>query len=188
MSFNFYPFPQLVTERLFLRQLSLKDKEEIFAIRSNDIVNKYLARPKAQSIEDAKDFIKKINFFISNNQSIFWAICFRGQDKLIGTICLWNFSEKENKAEIGYELLPEFHGKGIMQEAFSKIIEFGFQTLKLDTIEAWTTTQNEHSIRILERNHFKRDVDLENKIDKTIESPDMAIYSLSKEHYLNGRP
>jgi ribosomal-protein-alanine N-acetyltransferase len=181
MSLSFSPFPQLITERLSLRQLSLKDAEEIFALRSDEIVNKHLNRPKATSIEDAIAFINKINFAIDANQSIFWSICFKGESQLIGTICLWNFLEEENKAEIGYELLPQFHGKGIMQEAFLKVVEFGFQTLELNSIEAWTTVPNNGSIKILERNHFKRDQELESKIDRTIEGPELIIYSLSKE-------
>jgi ribosomal-protein-alanine N-acetyltransferase len=142
-------------------------------------VNKYLDRPKANSIEDARAFINRINAGI--HPSFFWAICFKKDSKLLGTICLWNFSEEEKKAEIGYELLPQFHGKGIMQEAFLKVVEFGFQVLELDRIEAWTTIQNTGSTKILERNHFKRNATLENKIDRTVEGPDLIIYSLSKE-------
>src|SRR3982751_1592761 len=115
--FSFTPFPVLTTTRLLLRRLSIDDAPEIFALRSDPIVNKYLERIKARSIEDAVDFIKKINFGIDADQSIYWAISFKGELGLIGTICLWNFSDEENKAEIGYELLPSYHGKGIMHEA-----------------------------------------------------------------------
>lgn len=184
---KFSPFPELTTNRLSLRQLSLSDEEEIYLLRSNDVVNKYLDRPKAKSIEDALAFIRRINFSVDNKQSMFWAVCFREDTKLIGTICLWNFSDENTKAEIGYELLPQYHGKGIMQEAFSKVVEFGFTTLHLNTIEAWTLHQNEGSIRILERNHFKRDTELENKIDRNNEGPDLTIYALSKSNYLLGR-
>lgn len=183
MTLNFSPFPQLVTDRLILRQLSLNDAEEVFILRSDETVNKYLARPRATTIDDAKAFIERINLAIDTNHSIFWAICFIGDPKLIGTICLWNFSEEENKAEIGYELLPQFHGKGIMQEAFLKVVEFGFQNLRLHSIEACTTLQNKSSIKILERNYFIRDYDLENKIDRAIEGPDLIIYSLPKESF-----
>jgi len=178
---SFLPFPQIITERLSLRQLRLNDAKEIFALRTNEIVNKYLNRSKPTSLEDAKDFIKKINLGINADEWIYWAICLKKHKKLSGTICLWNFSDEENKAEIGYELLPQFHGKGIMQEAFSKVVEFGFVTLQLDMIEACTMLQNENSIKILERNHFKRDTGLESKIDRTIEGPDTIIYSLPKK-------
>lgn len=181
MPINFSSFPQLSTERLFLRQLNQGDAEKIFSLRTNEIVNKYLNRPKPTSVEDTKDFIKKINLGIDAKEWIYWAICLRKHIKPVGTICLWNFSEEENKAEIGYELFPQFHGKGIMQEAFLKIVAFGFQTLEFETIEAWTTIQNENSKKILERNCFKRNLDLESKIDRAIEGPGRIIYSLSKD-------
>lgn len=167
--------------------MTLKDVGEIFLIRTDPIVNKHLNRPKAASIDDATAFIKRINAGIENNQSLFWGIGFIGENKLVGTICLWNFSAKENKAETGYELLPSFHGKAIMQEAVSKVLEFGFGTLQLTSIEARTVKQNESSIKILERNRFNRAPDLESRIDRQSEGPDTIIYLLSRANYLNSR-
>ena len=105
----------------------------------------------------------------------------------MGTICLWNFSDKENKSEIGYELLPQFQGKGIMQEAFLAVLKFAFEVLQLNMIEAWTVAQNENSIKILKRNHFVRNAELENKIDVAIKTPDDVIFCLTKKEYLDRR-
>ena len=154
---NFTPFPVLKTERLTLRRLRSSDDNEIFALRSNDIVNKYLGRKRSASIDDAKNFILTINENIQRNDSIYWAIAWNGTDKLIGTICLFEFSEDQLKAEIGYELLPHFQGKGIAQEAASKVIHFGFQQVGLAAIEAYTHSQNQSSTRLLEALKFKRD-------------------------------
>jgi ribosomal-protein-alanine N-acetyltransferase len=155
---NFTPFPVLKTERLTLRQLRSNDDNEIFALRSNDNVNKYLGRNSSKSIDDARDFINTINDNIEINNSIYWAITLNSTDKLIGTICLFNFSE-DNKAEIGYELLPEFHRKGITQEAISKVTHFAFQHIGLNSIEAYTHSENQSSIKLLEKLNFKREND-----------------------------
>jgi ribosomal-protein-alanine N-acetyltransferase len=80
-----------------------------------------------------------------------------GTDKLIGTICLFDFSEDLSKAEIGFELLPHFQGKGIMQEAALKVIHFGFQHVGLKSIEAYTHSENQSSTRLLEKLNFKRE-------------------------------
>src|SRR5829696_2634771 len=119
---NFTPFPVLKTERLTMRQLRSSDDKEIFALRSDDNVNKYLERKASKSFDDARNFIQTINENIQRNDSIYWAITLNGTDKLIGTICLFDFSDDNSKAEIGYELLPGFQGNGIMQEATSKVI------------------------------------------------------------------
>jgi [ribosomal protein S5]-alanine N-acetyltransferase len=153
---NFTPFPVLKTERLTMRQLRSSDDKEIFALRSDDNVIKYLERKASKSIDDARNFIQTINENIHRNDSIYWAITLNGTDRLIGTICLFDFSEDHSKAEIGYELLPGFQGKGIMQEATSKVIHFGFQHVGLNSIEAYTHSQNQSSTRVLEKLNFKR--------------------------------
>jgi ribosomal-protein-alanine N-acetyltransferase len=154
---SFTTFPVLQTERLTLRQLISTDDTQIFALRSNDNVNKYLGRKPSKSIDDAKNFIKTINDNIQRNDSLYWAITLNDTDKLIGTICLFNFSEDHSEAEIGYELLPDFQGKGIMQEATSKVISFGFQYVGLHSIEAYTHFENQSSTRLLEKLNFKRE-------------------------------
>ena len=65
-----------------------------------------------------------------------------GTDKLIGTNCLFNFTNDNLNAEIGYELLPDFQGKGIMQEATSKVIDFGIQHMGVNSIEAYILAKN----------------------------------------------
>lgn len=154
---NFTPFPVLKTERLTLRQLVMGDANEIFALRSDGNVNQYLDRKPSKSIDDAKRFIQTIAENIQRNDSIYWAITFNGIDKLIGTICLFDFSDDNLKAEIGYELLPGFHRKGIMQEAASKVIDFGIQHIGLNSIEAYTHSENQTSTRLLEKFNFKKD-------------------------------
>ena len=153
---NFKPFPVLKTERLTLRQLVSSDANEIFALRSDGSVNKYLDRKPSKSIDDAKIFIQTINENIQRNDSIYWAITLNGTNKLIGTICLFDFSDDNLKAEIGYELLPRFQGKGIMKEAAAKVIDFGIQTIGLDLIVAHTHFENQSSTRLLEKFNFKK--------------------------------
>jgi [ribosomal protein S5]-alanine N-acetyltransferase len=156
MGKNFTPFPVLRTERLVLRQLVSSDDKEIFALRSDNNVNRYLDRKPSKSIDDARNFIQTINENIQRNDSIYWAITLNGTDKLIGTICLFNFCDDNLKVELGYELLPDFQQKGIMQEATSKVIDFAIQHLGLHSIEAYTHAENQRSTRLLEKLNFKR--------------------------------
>lgn len=153
---NFTPFPVLTTGRLHLRELKPSDDKEIFALRSSEQVNKYLDRKPSGSIDDARNFIQAITENIQRNDSIYWVITEEGTDKLVGTICLFNFSEDHSKAEIGYELLPDFQGGGIMQEAASKVIHFGFEHVGLASIEAYTHSGNHSSTRLLETLNFKK--------------------------------
>lgn len=153
---NFTPFPILKTQRLTLRQLLNTDTNEIFNLRSNHLVNKYLERSPCKSIEDANVFINTVNKNIQENKSLYWAITLIGNPNLIGTICLFDFSEDNTKAEIGYELLPDFQGNGLMHEALAKIIDYGFKNLGLHLIEAYSHFENSRSTKLLENFKFKK--------------------------------
>jgi len=153
---NFDPFPTLTTARLKLRQMTMGDENEVFALRADPSVSAFIGRPLAQSIDEARRFVEKIDDGLARNESAYWAITLTDENKLIGTICLWNIVPEEAKAEIGYELSPSYQGKGIMQEAFTAVVRFGFESMKLETIEALPSPDNERSIKLLERNHFVR--------------------------------
>ena len=70
-------------------------------------------------------------------------------------MCLFNFSQDDLAAEIGYELLPPFQSKGFMQEAISTVIQFGFQQVGLNSIVANTHSENQRSTNVLEKLNFK---------------------------------
>ena len=154
---NFTSFPQLMTERLLLRRLSEADAHDLLMLRSNEQVNQFLGRPACIDLEAAKNFIAKIENGINNKESLYWVITQRGSDKLVGTICLWNFEADKMQVEVGFELFPGFQGKGIMREALSEVIAFGFKELKLKTITALTNPGNLPSIKLLEKAGFLAD-------------------------------
>ena len=156
-----------------MRNLMPADEQEIFALRSSDEINKYLDRPKANTLDEARNFITKIINGIAKNESIFWVVTPKDESKLLGTICLWKISKDEAKAEIGYELLPENHGKGIMQEVIPRVLQFGFEEIKLEMIEAELSPRNLKSVRLLEKNNFTLAAVNE-------ESPDSVVYALKR--------
>jgi len=151
---DFTPFPYLATERLALRPLELQDENEIFFLRSDERVLRFLQIPKAETIQHARNYIDMINTATRNDESILWGINLKNDPILIGTICLWNIAEDRLSAEIGYVLHPDFQGLGIMQEALVEVVNYGFNTMKLHSIEAGARHDNVPSIKLLEKNGF----------------------------------
>ncbi len=137
-----------------MKRLTLRHEQDLFELRSNESVSKYLERPLATKLEDARDFIQKIDRIIAENQGIYWVVTRKNEDKLTGTICLFDISKENHSAEIGYELHPDYQGQGIMQEALRCVLSFAFETMKLKSISAFTHAQNLGSLRLLERNRF----------------------------------
>ena len=173
---NFKPFPILKTERLVLRQLTQYDKSAIFKLRSDARVNKYLDRSQPHHLDEVIAFINKINKGIERNESVYWAISLQNSDELIGTICLWNFSNDQLTAELGYELNPNFQRQGFMNEAIKHVIQYAFEIIGIKVIDAYTHKDNESSIKTLVKNGFTWQVD---KIDE--DNLNILIYSCYTE-------
>lgn len=170
---NFTPFPNLTTERLILRQLSMKDRQDIFALRSDPEINKYLDRQPSKTIEDAVDFIHKITENGKNNNSIYWVITLKNTGAFTGTICLFDFSKEKSSCEIGYELMTPFQGKGIMSEAMASVIDYVFQIVRLQNIVAVTHHNNLGSVKLLTKLNFIKSSETEK------ENPDLDIFNLT---------
>lgn len=166
-------FRELTTEHYCLRQLSTEDVNEIFILRSDKRVLEFLDIQKAETADDALKFIDKIINENSYPDWFYWGITEKENRKLIGTICLWNFSEDRTQADIGFALLPEFQGKGIMQEVLPKVLEYGFNELNLNCIKGETAAKNIKSIKLMEKYGFKFEKDLN----------EFAVYSLEKNQY-----
>ena len=76
---------------------------------------------------------------------------------MIGTIGYWRIVKEHYRAEIGYLIATEQQGKGLMQEAISATLQYGFSEMKLHSVEANVNPNNPASIKLLERNHFIRE-------------------------------
>jgi ribosomal-protein-alanine N-acetyltransferase len=169
-------FPELKTDRLILRSLSEEDAETIFFLRTDPDVNKYIPRKPMNGLTEAKKFISDCNNNFKKGSLFQWGITLKENNSLIGSICLWNISKDKRKAEIGYNLMPEQYQKGYMTEAMEKIIDFGFQHVCLNLIEAYTERENISSIRLLEKNGFIHDPSRSDE-----ENPKNDIYLLSNQ-------
>jgi [ribosomal protein S5]-alanine N-acetyltransferase len=179
---NFTPFPNLETERLHLRRVVNDDVNEIFALRSDKETMKYIPRPLAKTKEDALEHIALIDSKIENNEGINWAITLKNDSKLIGIIGHYRINPEHYRAEIGYMLLPEYQGKGIITEAIKEVVKYGFEKMKLHSIEAVIDPENLISEKVLLKNGFVKEAHL--KENECFEGRflDTVIYSILNKH------
>ena len=181
LELNFHPFPELITNRLLLRSIANEDAEEIFFLRSDPAILQYLNKEPAATIKEARDFIGQINANIDENEAIMWGIAMgEDPDRLIGTVCFWNIRKKDNRAELGYVLHPGHWGKGFMKEVLKEVIQYGFSTLKLHSMEAHIDPGNKASAALLESLGFVREGYLRENVCFRGKFGDTAIYSLLK--------
>lgn len=157
LTINFSPFPILETERLILRRVLPSDVKEMFELRSNPVTMKYIPRPLLTNHEEALAHIQMMEDKIETNEGINWAITLKGDDKMIGVIGHYRIKPEHYRAEVGYMILPEYHGKGITTEAVQCVVDYGFNTMQLHSIEGVIDPENEASEKVLQKCGFVKE-------------------------------
>lgn len=179
-TFSFLPFKNLESERLLLRQMTANDINEVFEIRSNPDLMKYIPRPILKNKEEVLELIDTINGNIAENKGINWAITLKPDNKLLGYIGHYRIKWENFRSEIGYMILPEAQGKGIVSEAVNLIIKYGFEEMKMHSLEAVVDPENIASAKVLEKNGFVKEAHFREDCFFNGKFYDSVIYSLLK--------
>jgi ribosomal-protein-alanine N-acetyltransferase len=178
LNLNLTPFPVLETSRLQLRKVTAGDAPRIFFLRSDARVMAFLDRAPAACEEEAVQFIQNINKLEQSGDAVNWALALKEDTTLIGTIGYWRMQKEHYRAEIGYTLHPDNQGKGLMQEALTAVLQYGFQVMNLHSVEANVNPANAASIKLLERAGFVREGYFRENYFYNGRFLDSAIYSL----------
>lgn len=184
MNLKFNPFPILQTERLVLRAFHKQDVAALFGMRTNDRVMKNLGRNKMKNIDEAKFFIQKVTDDAKNGTSVEWAISLKEKDRLIGKLGFWRIIVKHQRAELGYNLMPEFFTREIMSEAVAAILQYGFEVIKLHSVEANLDPNNTKSSNLLSRMGFSKERHFKESYFYSGVFSDTASYSLLRSDWL----
>jgi ribosomal-protein-alanine N-acetyltransferase len=176
-------FPILETERLLLRQLKNEDSRDIFHYFSKDEVTKYYDLESFNEIGQAEELIHTWNQRYQEQKGFRWGITIRNVDKIIGTCGFHNLSKDNFKAEIGYELTPEYWRQGIMTEVLKAILDFGFVELELNRIEAFIDPDNLSSRKLLEKIGLQEEGYLKDYFYEKNQFVDAVIFAILKREY-----
>lgn len=134
-------FPTIRTERLLLRQFVEGDLESVYKGLSDPEIIKYYG-VSYQTLEGTKKQMQFFEDLEKEGTGIWWAVCSADNNTFYGAGGLNSLSKEHKKAEIGFWLLTDFWGKGIMTEAIPLICNYGFDNLELHRIEGLVETEN----------------------------------------------
>lgn len=176
-------FTSIGTSRLMLRALTLDDVDAMFALRSDPVAMRYVPRPLATSMEDAADHIENILAEQRANKCVQWAITLKGDPRMVGIIGFWRIQKEHDRGELGYMLLPVFWGAGIITEAIRAVVDHAFATLNFHSIEAVVDPNNPASMKVLEKNGFRREAWFRENFLWNGEYLDSVVYGLLKHEH-----
>lgn len=158
---TFNPFPVIETKNLILRRMDNKDTDDIFQMRKDPRMNEYTDTKPDKNPQETKDYIEKMNKGVDADKWIIWAIEHKQSQKVIGSISIWNINIEQRNAELGYGIIPDYQGKGLMKESLLSVIDYGFNVMNLRALHAYTEQDNIKSIKLLEACKFT----VENRVD-----------------------
>jgi ribosomal-protein-alanine N-acetyltransferase len=157
LKINLKPFPILESERLSFRKLTDLDAPEVFKLRSNSELMKYVPRPLLKSEDEALAMIHFMNTKLDENTAINWGVTIKGTDKIIGFFGFYRVQPENYRTEIGYMLLSEHQGRGYATEAVKTMLNYAFNHLNFNSVDAVIDPDNVGSEKVLQKSGFRKE-------------------------------
>ncbi|ANE51960.1 GNAT family N-acetyltransferase [Flavisolibacter tropicus] len=176
-------FEILETSRLKLRKLTPEVFDFVFTNYTNEELKTFFGLSTEQELE--KERIKHEKGLATYNKSfLYFQLIDKSNDTVIGGCGYHTWYLDHFRAEIGYGLFQEQHkGKGLMTEALLPIIDYGFNTMHLNRIEALIGPENTASLQLVKRLNFTREGYLRQHYNHNGQIVDSVLFSLLRSEY-----
>jgi len=172
-------FPTLTSDRFVLRQFNDADLENVFKGLSHPEIIKYYGI-SFDTLESTKEQMTWFADLEKNGTGIWWAICSKVDGTFVGAGGLNDLSQEHKKAEIGFWLLSEHWGKGIMTETMPVILHHAFEVIGLNRIEGFVESENVNCKKALAKLNFHLDGTLRESEVKNGKFINVDVYSMLK--------
>lgn len=173
-------FPIIETNRLILREVKTEDSNDMFLYLSDKEIVKHMGLEPFQTEEEVLEEIEWYQTIYKDGTGIRWGITRKDNGRVIGSCGFLNMQPKHCRAEVGYELSKAYWGKGIASEALQAVINYGFQHLQLERIEALIEPANLPSLKLLDKKGFKKEGLLRHYEFTCGKFDDLYMYSILK--------
>jgi len=177
--------PILTTRNLILRPIDEKDIAALYALFSSEQVMEFMDVERFTNVSEAAQMVSFFRDKLQSGEGMRWGISLSARNELIGTCGFHHINKAHYKAEVGYDLLPAWWGKGVMTQAISRILQYGFEELHFNRIEAVVDPTNNRSFQLLERIGFQREGLLRQAFYEKNGFADAYMYSLLNRDYKN---
>jgi ribosomal-protein-alanine N-acetyltransferase len=177
-------FPLLQSERLVLRDLRPQDAPAVLRIFGDDEVTRYYDLDTFTDLAQAENLIERFQQRYLNQIGIRWGIALNNaEDDLIGT-CGYNiWIQGHARAVVGYDLARSKWRQGIMSEALSTVVRFGFAQMGLNRIETPIFAENAASGHLLKKLGFRAEGTLREYEFLKGHFVDLAMYALLQKEW-----
>lgn len=145
---------ELHTERLHLRKMNVTDSQNLYKIWSDPDVTKFMNIASFTNEDQVIEMIEILDELAQEQKGIRLTIIERYSNEIIGSCGFNSIDFESEKAEIGYDIAKSYWGKGYAPESINALLDYAFQTLELNRIEAKVEPENTNSIKVLKKLNF----------------------------------
>ncbi|MBR4539413.1 MAG: GNAT family N-acetyltransferase [Clostridia bacterium] len=174
----FSHLPVLETERLILRPLRMSDAKDLFAYARDSQVSRHVLWETHESLGDSRRFLRGAIRQYRQGLPGSFAITLKDSGRMIGTIGFMWVNYEYSSAEVGYSLSREYWNRGVMTEALRRVVEFGFQEMRLNRIEAQHEVDNPASGRVMAHVGMRYEGTLRQRLKNKGRFVDVALYAI----------
>ena len=144
------------TDRLILREMLPKDADGMFEMDSDPLVHKYLGNKPIKTKAESEKMITYVRDQYINQGVGRWSVIEKTTGDFMGWSGLkfyfdYTLNNKTHFYDIGYRLIPRYWDKGYATESAFAAMDYGFNTLNLETIVGLAEVNNIGSNKILKK-------------------------------------
>jgi len=187
MADNYRYMPDIETPRLRLRKLQMSDAQDIFEYGSDPQVARHVLWSAYRNIGEARGYLRFMIGKYRRGEPASWGIELKSSGKIIGTIGFMWIQYDNASAEAGYSLSRAYWNKGIMTEALTGLIDYGFRYLQLNRIEAQHETDNPASGAVMRKCGMVHEGTLRQRMLNKGKFVDVDLYAILKRDYKKAR-
>lgn len=145
---------KIETERLILKNYCENDLENMYRLKSEPLVWKFSTKITSNKIEDSKSSLESVLKNYAKNNDDFQALFLKDSGDYIGEAGILTFNNQNNRAVVGYNLLPKYWNNGYATEITKALVKYLFDYTKTERIEALALEANKASRKVLEKSGF----------------------------------
>lgn len=180
-------FPILETTRLQLREIVASDAPALFKIHSDAETMQWFGVDPITELAEAVKIASLFASWFAANTGFRWGLERRDDGRLLGTCGLFRWNKSWHNCVIGFELARDCHGHGYMREAVDAIVEYGFEEMALNRIQAETHPDNVASSGLVTRIGFKFEGVHRKQAFWGNQFHDLNCYALLQEEWSQGQ-
>ena len=175
--------PELATPRLRLRKLTMRDAGDIYRYSRDPEVARHVLWDAHRSIGDSRAYIRYMIRLYRAHEPASWGIEYVSTRQIIGTIGFMWIQEENASAEVGYSLSRDYWNRGLMTEALHAVIQYGFDGMHLNRIEAQHETTNPASGAVMRKCHMQKEGTLRGRLFNKGKYVDVDLYAILKRDF-----